>query len=50
MKFKKQKPIRVKKPKSRNYLAIHAHNKTSAGPMKDHKKQENKDYCREEEE
>ena len=32
--------------KSRNYMAIHAHNKTAAGPMKDHKKESNKKLCR----
>jgi len=49
---KKHKPIIIKKPKGRNYLAIHAFNKSSAvgGAMKDDKKQDNKNYCRKEEE
>lgn len=38
--------IKIGKIKSRNYLAIHAHNKVSAGPMLDEKKQKNKTLCR----
>jgi len=32
------KKKRIKPRQPRNWLAVHAHNKTSAGPMKDKKK------------
>lgn len=34
------------KPKVRNWLAVHAHFRTSAGPMRDKKKQASKKACR----
>jgi len=37
------------KIKSRNWLAVHSHGKVSAGAMKDHKKYNNKNFCRQKE-
>lgn len=42
----KVKPKIKRRVKIRNWIAVSAHNRNSAGPIKDKKKERNKNRCR----